>query len=94
MISSRRPARQQIPTPAAASRRISRACRANGNHRSSARPASPRPPGRRHVRAYPPYFHAATALVSLHEATRKRADDGDAEMATALDQLGLGTVSI
>ena len=35
-----------------------------------------------------------TALVSLHEAMRKRADDGDAEMAAALDQLGLGTVSI
>jgi len=25
---------------------------------------------------------------------RKRANDGDAEMAAALDQLGLGTVSI
>jgi hypothetical protein len=25
---------------------------------------------------------------------RKRADDGDAEMAAALDHLGLGTVSI
>jgi hypothetical protein len=35
-----------------------------------------------------------TALVSLHEAMRKRADDGDADMAAALDQLGLGTVSI
>ena len=35
-----------------------------------------------------------TALVSLHEAMRKRADDGDADTATALDQLGLGTVSI
>jgi hypothetical protein len=35
-----------------------------------------------------------TALVSLHEAMRKRADDGDAEVAAALDQLGLGTVSI
>ena len=35
-----------------------------------------------------------TALVSLHEAMRKRADDGDAEMAAALNQLGLGTVSI
>ena len=35
-----------------------------------------------------------TALVSLHEAMRKRAHDGDAAMAAALDQLGLGTVSI
>ena len=35
-----------------------------------------------------------TALVSLHEAMRKRADDGDADMTAALDQLGLGTVSI
>ena len=35
-----------------------------------------------------------TALVSLHEAMRKRADDGDAEVAAALEQLGLGTVSI
>ena len=35
-----------------------------------------------------------SALVSLHEAMRKRADDGDAEVAAALDELGLGTVSI
>jgi hypothetical protein len=35
-----------------------------------------------------------TALVSLHEAMRKRADGGDAELAAMLDQLGLGTVSI
>jgi hypothetical protein len=35
-----------------------------------------------------------TALVTLHEAIRKHADDGDAEMAATLDQLGLGTVSI
>ena len=35
-----------------------------------------------------------TALVSLHEAMRKRADDGDEDMAAALGQLGLGTVSI
>ena len=35
-----------------------------------------------------------TALVSLHEAMRKRADEGDADMAAALNQLGLGTVSI
>ena len=35
-----------------------------------------------------------SALVSLHEAMRKRADEGDAEVAAALDQLGLGTVSI
>jgi hypothetical protein len=35
-----------------------------------------------------------TALVSLHEAMRNRADDGDAGMAAVLDQLGLGTVSI
>jgi hypothetical protein len=35
-----------------------------------------------------------TALVSLHEVMRGRADEGDAEVAAALDQLGLGTVSI
>jgi hypothetical protein len=35
-----------------------------------------------------------SALVALHEAMRKRADEGDAEMAAALTQLGLGTVSI
>ena len=35
-----------------------------------------------------------TALVSLHEEMRKRADGGDAETAAALEQLGLGTVSI
>jgi hypothetical protein len=35
-----------------------------------------------------------SALVALHEAMRKQADSGDAEVAAALDQLGLGTVSI
>jgi len=35
-----------------------------------------------------------SALVALHEAMRKRADAGDADVAAALDQLGLGTVSI
>jgi hypothetical protein len=35
-----------------------------------------------------------TALVSLHEAMRKRADEGGAEVAAVLEQLGLGTVSI
>ena len=35
-----------------------------------------------------------TALMSLHEAMRKRADEGDADVASALQQLGLGTVSI
>jgi hypothetical protein len=35
-----------------------------------------------------------TALVALHEAMRGRADEGDAEVAAALEQLGLGTVSI
>ena len=35
-----------------------------------------------------------SALVSLHEAMRKRADEGDAEVAAALAGLGLGTVSI
>jgi hypothetical protein len=35
-----------------------------------------------------------TALVALHEAMRQRADVGDAEVAAALEQLGLGTVSI
>jgi hypothetical protein len=35
-----------------------------------------------------------TALVSLHEAMRRRADAGDAELAAALEELGLGTVSI
>lgn len=35
-----------------------------------------------------------TALVSLHEAMRKRADGGETETAAVLEQLGLGTVSI
>jgi hypothetical protein len=35
-----------------------------------------------------------TALVSLHQAMRKRADDGDADMAAALDHLGLSSISI
>ena len=35
-----------------------------------------------------------TALVSLHEAMRRRADEGDAVVAAALQELGLGTVSI
>ena len=35
-----------------------------------------------------------TALVSLHEAMRRRADEGDAAVAAALEGLGLGTVSI
>jgi hypothetical protein len=35
-----------------------------------------------------------TALVSLHESMRKRADEGDSEVAAALDELRLGTVSI
>ncbi len=35
-----------------------------------------------------------SALVSLHEAMRKRADEGDAEVAATLAELGLGTVSI
>src|SRR5215469_276099 len=35
-----------------------------------------------------------TALVSLHEAMRRRADEGNAEVAAALQELGLGTVSI
>lgn len=35
-----------------------------------------------------------TALVALHEAMRNRADAGDADVAAALNQLGLGTVSI
>jgi hypothetical protein len=35
-----------------------------------------------------------TALIALHEAMRGRADDGDAEVAAVLEQLGLGTVSI
>jgi hypothetical protein len=35
-----------------------------------------------------------TALVTLHEAMRRRADEGDGEVAAVLDQLRLGTVSI
>jgi hypothetical protein len=35
-----------------------------------------------------------TALVTLHESMRRRADEGDAEVAAVLEQLGLGTVSI
>ena len=34
------------------------------------------------------------ALVALHEALRQRADAGDAAASSALDQLGLQTVSI
>jgi hypothetical protein len=34
------------------------------------------------------------ALVALHEAMRERADGGDEEVAAALSQLGLGTVTI
>jgi hypothetical protein len=34
------------------------------------------------------------ALVALHEEMRRRADGGDADVAAALNQLGLGTVSI
>jgi len=35
-----------------------------------------------------------TALVTLHESARRRADAGDAEMATMIAELGLQTVSI
>jgi hypothetical protein len=35
-----------------------------------------------------------SALVSLHDEMRQRADGGDAEVAAALEQLGLTTVSI
>jgi hypothetical protein len=35
-----------------------------------------------------------TALVTLHEATRRQADAGDAQMAGMLSELGLQTVSI
>ena len=34
------------------------------------------------------------ALVELHQAMRERADGGDAELAAALDELGLSTISI
>jgi hypothetical protein len=34
------------------------------------------------------------ALVQLHEAMRRRADGGDAELAAELDRLGLGTVTV
>lgn len=34
------------------------------------------------------------ALVELHEAMRQRADQGDPEVAAALERLGLRTVSI
>jgi hypothetical protein len=34
------------------------------------------------------------ALVALHEAMRRRADGGDAELAAELEKLGLNTVSI
>ena len=34
------------------------------------------------------------ALVELHQAMRERADGGDAELAAALDALGLSTISI
>lgn len=35
-----------------------------------------------------------TALVTLHEAMRERADGGDTQVAEVLKQLGLGTVAI
>lgn len=35
-----------------------------------------------------------SALVALHEVMRTRADAGDAEAASVLAELGLGTVSI
>jgi len=35
-----------------------------------------------------------SALVGLHDAMRKRADAGDAELAAELERLGLNTVSI
>jgi hypothetical protein len=35
-----------------------------------------------------------SALVELHQAMRERADGGDAELAAALEQLGLSTISI
>jgi hypothetical protein len=35
-----------------------------------------------------------TALVTLHEAARRRADAGDEEMAGMVSELGLQTVSI
>jgi hypothetical protein len=35
-----------------------------------------------------------TALVTLHEAARRRADAGDEQMAGMLSELGLQTVSI
>src|SRR4029077_2602142 len=35
-----------------------------------------------------------SALVALHEEMRRRADTGDVDVAAALAQLGLGTVSI
>jgi hypothetical protein len=34
------------------------------------------------------------ALVALHEVMRQRADGGDGDVAAALDELGLSTVSI
>jgi len=34
------------------------------------------------------------ALVRLHEVMRERADGGDSDVAAALTQLGLGTVTI
>jgi hypothetical protein len=35
-----------------------------------------------------------TALVELHEAMRKRADGGDAELLAELERLGLTTVTV
>jgi alkanesulfonate monooxygenase SsuD/methylene tetrahydromethanopterin reductase-like flavin-dependent oxidoreductase (luciferase family) len=35
-----------------------------------------------------------TALVELHRRTRERADDGDEELKRALDDLGLGSVTV
>ena len=35
-----------------------------------------------------------SALVELHEAMRRRADAGDADLAAELDRLGLTTVTV
>jgi hypothetical protein len=66
-------------------------------HRAAPGPGRRRSPlpRRRGARGFT-HAQYLTALVSLHEAMRKRADGGDAEVAAALERLGLGlgTVAI
>jgi hypothetical protein len=50
------------------------------------------PPER--VRTAPAALQYLDALVSLHDAMRRRADAGNADVSAELERLGLTTVSI